>query len=293
MNMKWKDTVVTTYIILVSILLCFIVLIAQSAEAKREIQKIIFGESFQTKLYDDGTLIIDESSLDAKQNKLVHGTILKIYPSFHDSPEKYILSKNEDSLWNKEIEQIKKVYIGSVIYPQSCAKWFFGCNYLEYCNVEKLDTRNVVSMRYMFCNAGSLSNTFVIEGMNKWDVGCVKEMNWMFRAAGFNSKTFDLGDLSTWNVSNVKDMSYMFDSAGKYADKWNIGEISNWNVSNTNSFERMFGYAAENTTNWNMGDLYSWNVEGKNVDNMFLNEKTPIGYKFVPKYIKDSYVASK
>ena len=204
-------------------------------------------EYFSTVLYFDGTLIIEESSLDRDENKEKHGIIVKEYPSFNE--DGYIFDRDKNKpYWQKDAKNITSIEVGSEIQPESLAFWFTDLYYANTIDVSKVNTSKVESMAYMFNETGCYAeDEFVIKGLDSWDTSSVTDMQWMFRAAGANAKKFELeGGLDNWDTSKVRITVYMFDSAGEKADDCYIGDVSNWDTSSVIASSAMFGGFSNN-----------------------------------------------
>ena len=119
--------------------------------------------------------------------------------------------------------------------------------------LDKWDTSNVTDMSDMFKFTGrSATNTFKINGLERFNTSKVTTMEHMFDRTGYQVTTrFDLGDLGGWDVSKVTNMDYMFDSAGINCQYWSIGDLSSWDTSLVTSMQRMFGEAGKYATTWN------------------------------------------
>ena len=204
-------------------------------------------EVFSTVLYTDGTLIIEESSLDKEENKEKHGSVIKEYPSFEE--DGYIFD-NEDHLpyWQKDKDWIKSIEIGHRIQPTDMSFWFNDLYYVESIDVSKVDTSQVKSMAYLFKEAGCfVDDTFVIKGLDSWNTSNVTDMQWMFRGAGSDAKNFKLdGGLDHWDTSKVRVMVFMFDLAGDEAKNWYIGDLSEWSTASIIAANNMFGNYSNN-----------------------------------------------
>lgn len=230
-------------LILVAIAMCIIVPIV----VYLGLQAYFSKEFFSTVLYADGTLIIEESSLDKKENEEKHGAIMKEYPSFIE--DGYIFDNDVNRPhWQEDSAWIKSVEVGSKIQPTDMSFWFDNLHHVEYIDVSNIDTSQVESMAYLFRDTGFyVDNGFMIKGLDSWDTSNVTDMQWMFRAAGGTANEFKLdGGLDDWDTSKVKIMVYMFDSAGGEAQSWYIGDLSNWDTSSVIAANNMFGnYANE------------------------------------------------
>ena len=177
----------------------------------------------------------------------------------------------------------------------SMSYMFADARNLSTIDVSSFDTRNVVSMRYMFYNAGFNTTEFRIIGISHFRTGNVRDMSRMFsemghqatkvyigdlsnfntsnvtnmsdmfRGAAYSSELCDIGDLSNWDTSKVTTMYYMFDY-GFYSSKNFSLDLSEWDVSNVTSMSSMFYNSGYNSTDWTVGDLSNWDVG--NVTNM-------------------------
>ena len=201
-------------LILVAIAMCIIVPIV----VYLGLQAYLSKEFFSTVLYADGTLIIEESSLDKKGNEEKHGEIVKEYPSFEE--DGYIFDRDQHKpYWYKDAQLITSIEVGSEIQPENLAFWFSDLYYVNTINVSKIDASQVESMAYLFNEIGYYADELTIKGIDSWDTSNVTDMQYMFRAAGANAKKFELkGGLDDWDTSKVRITVYMFCDAGKQAD---------------------------------------------------------------------------
>ncbi len=212
-----------------------------------------------TVLYNDGTLIINESSANRSSNITKHGTIEKEYEALSDS-NSYVWGSGVDTLWYSEKNQITNVEIGQEISPISTAYWFSYLENMKKGDFTNLDASNVTNMSYMFFWASNNATTFKLTGFDDWNTSKVTNMRAMFYRTGNSATTWSVGDLSRWDTSKVTDMYGMFDYAGRSATTWNIGNLSNWNTSNVTDMYGMFVDAGKSATTWNIGDISNWDV---------------------------------
>ena len=256
---------------------------------------VTFKDTFTT-LYEDGTLIINESIKNRNANITTHGTVTKEYEPMSDS-NSYVMGENTQ-LWKNESSLIKSVVIGQTIQPVSTANWFYQLNYMEKGDFANLDTSQVSSMYQMFKDAGFKSTTFNLEGLSKWDTSKVTDMSHMFSYAGYNITTFNLNllgwdtsqvtnmnymffdagynattfnlDLSEWDTSKVTVMSDMFYNTGWNASIFELKGLSSWNTSSVTYMNDMFYSAGQYATKWSIGDLSNWNTSKvTNMNSMF------------------------
>ena len=223
-----------------------------------------FKDTFTT-LYEDGTLIINESVKNRNTNLSAPGNITKEYDAMSDS-NSYVIVDSMYQKWKNERELIKSVEIGQKIEPVSTAYWFANLSRMEEGDFTNLDTLNVIKMDSMFQNTGQSTTTFDIGDLSNWDVSKVTNMKYMFDNTGYGANAFSL-NLSNWDLSNVTNMDYMFAYAGKSAAIWTIGDLSNWNVSKVTSMSAMFSGAGYSATTFDIGDLSNWDLS--NVTSMY------------------------
>ena len=229
-------------LILVAIAMCIIVPIV----VYLGLQAYLSKEFFSTVLYADGTLIIEESSLDKEENEEKHGAIMKEYPSFEE--DGYIFDRDQHKpYWYKDAQLITSIEVGSEIQPENLAFWFSDLYYVNTINVSKIDASQVESMANLFNETGYYADELTIKGIDSWDTSNVTDMQYMFRAAGANAKKFELeGGLDDWDTSKVRITVYMFCDAGKQADECDIGDLSNWDTSSVIAATAMFANFSEN-----------------------------------------------
>ena len=227
---------------------------------------VIFKEAITT-LYEDGTLIINESVKNRNTNSSTHGSITKEYDAM-DENNSYIFKSEcipdkgciSNSLWNNEKDSILSVEIGKNMSPLSTANWFIEHTNLKDGNFKNLDTSNVTDMSFMFKYAGKSTNTFELTGLENWNTSSVTDMSNMFYNAGERSTTWSIGDLSKWDTSSVTDMSHMFYLAGPQATTWSIGDLSKWDTSSVTNMSFMFASAGRSATSFELTGLENWNV---------------------------------
>lgn len=254
-------------------------------------------DTYQTVLYTDGTLIINEGTSDRTSNIATHGAVTNTYNPWSNS-ESYVSEFDEDyfefvtlPLWSYEGEDIIRVEIGSPVKPVSTSGWFVCLPNIEYGDFTLLDTSNTVDMSYMFFEM-AIDSSSVLIGLDnwdvskvidmsymfygvftdtlfdieKWDVSSVENMRYMLTGAGSGVTDFEI-NLSNWDVSNVTDMKSMLAGIGNGATTWSIGDLSNWNVSKVTDMSCMFVGAGEDATTWDIGDISNWDVS--NVTSMY------------------------
>ena len=221
------------------------------------------------RFYKENEGVINEGSL---YNNLIATKVYKMYEN--DGAFQYDVSEFAYvHPWEDIRDDVTKIIIEDEISPKSIAGWFENFINVSYIDVTKLNTSNVVDMRFVFYNTGSgddISN-FQIIGLNNWNTAKVKNMDYMFSFSGTNATMFDIGDLSNWDVLNVKNMNGMFSAAGTSATMFDIGDLSSWDVSNVISMLYMYSESGCNSTTWSIGDLSNWDVSNvRNMSGMFL-----------------------
>ena len=231
---------------------------------------VTFKDTFTT-LYEDGTLIINESVKNRNTNITTHGNITKEYEAMSDS-NSYVMKNPWQQPWESEHDSIKSVEIGQRIKPISTAYWFGLLSNMTTGNFANLDTSSVTNMYGMFNSAGENATTWSIGDLSKWDVSSVTNMYGMFNSAGKNATTWNIGDLSGWDTSKVTNMSEMFYFAGYSATTWNIGDLSGWDTSSVTDMSEMFYFPGNSATTWNIGDLSGWDTSKvTNMSYMFIS----------------------
>ena len=216
-----------------------------------------FKDTFTT-LYEDGTLIINESTKNRNANLSTHGNITKEYDAMSDN-NSYVMSSSSSQPWYSEHTSIKSVEIGQKIEPISTANWFYYLFNMEKGDFTNLDTSNVTNMFAMFYDAGQSATTFNLN-LSNWDTSSVTDMSSMFKNAGYNATTFELKGLENWNTSSVTGMSSMFSYAGYNATTFELKGLENWNTSSVTGMHCMFEGAGQSATTWTIGDLSNWDT---------------------------------
>ena len=195
-----------------------------------------------TVLYTDGTLIINEKASDRVTNTQEHGAVTNTYAAMSSS-NNYVIVGQYDHPWNNERNSITRVEIGQRIQPIDPSAWCYNLVNLRSGDFANLDTSIATRMVNMFDNAGYNSSvtSFVLTGLNNWD------------------------------VSNVTEFDYMFGDAGYYATTWSIGDLSSWNSTSATSMNNMFSYAGYNATS--LTSIGTLKVYANNMNAMFSNAR--------------------
>lgn len=166
--------------------------------------------TYRTVLYTDGTLIINESSVDEASNIAEHGVATNVYIPFDPNgatlQERYEFSKDTESnpkLWKNEKRLIKSVEIGSKIQPYSLNYWFEECFFLVSADLRNMDTSNVTSMISFFLDCYDLES---IEGLDGFDTSNVTNFSSMF----YSLDKITTLDVSSFDTSNAIRITNMF-----------------------------------------------------------------------------------
>ena len=214
----------------------------------------------------DGSLIFFKDEVSEYYNSQVIGT--KTYY--------YNIDKNNVSKppWHNRAISIKMVRVDDVISPVTTQSWFAGCWYLTTCDLAKLDTSMVTTMKGMF---GDCSNLTTLD-LSTFNTSNVIDMSGMFIRAGLNSldiSTFDTSnvinmssmfyschisnlDLSSFDTSNVENMAHMFDTTF-----FTTLDLSNFDTSSVTDMQSMFACC------YGLTDLNITSFDTSNVTTMY------------------------
>ena len=227
--------------------------------------------------------------------------VTNIYPDVETTYYEYDFSTGTTTIpWllDEINPQITSVVFEDEIKPLTTAAWFSTMANCENMDIKKLNTEkvthmedmfhevganltsfdldlshldvsSVVDFRGMFNRTGKYSRTFILKGLDKWDMSSAIDLTAMFHEAGYSAtQTFSIGNLENWNTSNVISTEAMFAKAGFSAEIFNIGNLGLWNVSRAENMMGMFNDAGHNATSWFIGDLTNWDVS--NVEDFYL-----------------------
>ena len=111
--------------------------------------RTIYVEGFNTTLFTDGTLIINESTLDRDANITAHGAVVEEYPPL-DADNTYEFENANDQPWLIKRQQITTVEFGSAVTPTSMAYWFQDCKNLASIDFTNFDGSAVTTIRAEF-----------------------------------------------------------------------------------------------------------------------------------------------
>ena len=180
------------------------------------------------------------------------------------------LGDNSIVAWlnNNSSDGYYDLYIGSKkeIYAKDLSNFFLNMTKVDSISFDNLNTIQTTTMRDMFRELGSSSNSFKLDLGNKFDTRNVTSMAEMFYNTGRNNSVFtlDLGD--KFNTKNVTGMNGMFYFTGCNSNEFKLDLGSNFDTSSVTKMDRMFngtGYNAKNFT-LNLGNKF----DTSNVTNM-------------------------
>ena len=97
-----------------------------------------------------------------------------------------------------------------------------------------IDTRNVTSLDRTFLQTGYSAHTFVVNGLENWNVGNVTYSGGTFQRAGYNATTqFNIKGVESWRPTNMKNVTWMFANAG-YNANYTL-DLRNWGLTPTHT----------------------------------------------------------
>ena len=125
-----------------------------------------------------------------------------------------------------DVENVEVVDDG--IAPESTRQWFERFHHMTSCDLVKLDTSRVTSMRQMFVGCSSLERL----DLSGFDTSRVEDMTGMFRGCS-SLKTLDLSGFETGNVENM---------AGMFHGCWSLEslDLSSFDTSGVRDLYAMF-----------------------------------------------------
>lgn len=166
-------------------------------------------ETFRTVIYEDGTLIINESSNDKEANIAEHGQAVHVYEAMKSDGSNYVFTVSSEDLWRdfSVLYTIKRVEIGSHIQPISTANWFYNLYYCEEMDLTNLDTSRVTDMENMFRYVGyQSSETIQLLDLSHFDTRAVTNMKNVFNHMSHTKAI----DVSSWDTSSATNMLGVF-----------------------------------------------------------------------------------
>ena len=151
--------------------------------------------------------------------------------------------------WYFSADKITKIVIEPSFAdarPTQCRRWFSDCRVKEIEGIEYLNTSEVTTMDYMFCNCTSLIKLDV----SKFNTEKVTTFECMFHNCSFTSI-----DVSSFNTEKATNMESMF---GQCAELTSL-DVSNFNTSNvtnmTEMFVRCWGLTSLDVSNFNTSNV--------------------------------------
>ncbi len=189
----------------------------------------------KTVVYEDGTLIINESGKDQEANEAKHGAVKKEYPAWDGVKNDYNINGNGVP-WSW-LDDIAAVEVGSKISPVNTSRWFFALNVTRM-DLSLLDMSHVTKAVEMFGE----STCGEIAGLENWDVSNVKDAHNMFGWFCMGATTpIELSGIENWKFPGGANLSGMFMSSGAVRfDSFTIPEACD--ISNMfNSSSEVYG----------------------------------------------------
>ena len=198
-------------------------------------------------------------------------TVTNIYTGFETETYEY-----NTVPWSDITDKVETVIVENEIMPNAIQNWFINFKNCFYFDLEKINTSKVTNLKQMFRMAGSkreeseketnenwtyddLEESFVIKGMDTWDLSNVTSLHGTFYYAGSKAQNFDIGNISNWNTSNVDTMKGAFQYAGFSAETIKIGDFSGWDTSNVTDMQNLFRGFANNSDKFVI-NLSNWNT---------------------------------
>lgn len=155
--------------------------------------------------------------------------------------------------WHSSADKITKIVIEPSFAdarPTQCRYWFSDCRVKEIEGIEYLNTSEVTTMDYMFCNCNSLIKLDVSK-FNTEKVTTFKSM--------FNNCSFTSIDVSSFNTEKATNMSNMFDLCRELTSL----DVSNFNTSNVTNMTEMFARCWK-LTSLDLSNFNTFNVTKMN-----------------------------
>ena len=145
-----------------------------------------------------------------------------------------------------EVETVSVVDEG--VAPESTREWFRSFDHMTSCDLAKLDTSNVTSMRRMLDGCSSLGSL----DLSGFDTARVEDMTGMFRGCS-SLKTLDLSGFETGNVENM---------AGMFHGCWSLEslDLSSFDTSGVRDLYAMFA-CCDSLTSLDLSGFDTGNAE--------------------------------
>lgn len=167
-------------------------------------ERLIIAENptYNTVLFNDGTLIINEDHNDREQNIADHGDIVQEY-----EVAPYSFSVQADIPWYAQRNDVRRVEFGSAVTQTNCARLF---NELMYCvsiDLTNLDTTGCTNFSRMFSSCNRLEEIIGLDGL---DTSAGTTMEMMF----YNCYALPRLNLASFDTGVVYHMGQMFRNCG-------------------------------------------------------------------------------
>lgn len=178
--------------------------------------KDLLPKAFAVYSYDDQSLsFYKRSAVPAAGEQFNGKTATAVYTGIENTYNRP---------WGSYAPKIKTAtVVDAGLQPCNMDRWFYGCQIMTVCNLDKLDTSSLTDASYMFSGCSSLTSI----DLSSWNTSNVTKMDSMFYNC---SNLTTIGDLSSWNTGKVTNMSYMFTYCSKLS-----ADCSNWDVSKVNN----------------------------------------------------------
>lgn len=203
------------------------------------------------RLYEDGTLVINEKRFDHADIALKHGKIVKTYPTQNNMD---YLASGANQPWGADVANITAVEFGQSFKPSSMRGAFCGMTALQTVNTANLDVSACTTMQSLFKNCTELRSVDV----SGFDVSKVTNME----SAFYGPKYLKTLDVSNWNVSKVTDFRYMF----RQCENLEVIDCSKWQPTAvkrlTDTFRGCFKITELDLSNFDTANVID-------MDNMF------------------------
>ena len=158
----------------------------------------------------------------------------------------YKLASYINNVFKKDTLELKLKGVSKI---KDMSNMFCGCLSLTAVpDIDKLDTKNVISFSNIFSGCESLQ---ALPDISKWNTSKVVYMGHIFQKC---LSLTSLPDISNWDTRKVIDMTYMFALCEKLSS---LPDISKWDTSKVISFFCMFSYCKLLRV---LPDISKWNT---------------------------------
>jgi len=219
------------------------------------------------RLYEDGTLVINENRFEHADIALKHGNIVATYPQQNNLDYS---NTGASQPWIADVANITAVEFGTALAPTSMRGAFCNMAAVETIKTANLDLSNCTTMQCAFKNCKELSNIDV----SKFNTAKVTNMESLFygedkdtdgdgtKETSFALKKLTALDVSSWDVSKVQDFRYMF----RQCENLEAIDCSNWQPTAAKRFTDTFRGCFK-ITELDLSNFDTSNVT--DMDNMF------------------------